>query len=161
MPRPQRKTAASRKPATRSSAAAAPTSKENRDAPHPLREQSPPAPESPEAGTSLGNKRKLSEPEQDIADKGQTPPKRALATPPESAGQKSPRYGRRRSSAVHRLSLTPVARRRTAADRLSGGSDLVLDSGLIDGISPIKPGRPAEPEAGLGLSDHDLGPHGL
>ncbi|KAJ2681588.1 hypothetical protein H4R19_007312, partial [Coemansia spiralis] len=65
-----------------------------------------------------------------------------------------PRYGRRRSTAARRLSLTPVAVRHAAQDRLSSGGELVFDTGLIDGISPIKPGRPAESDVGLGLSDH-------
>ncbi|KAJ2081164.1 hypothetical protein H4R24_002547 [Coemansia sp. RSA 988] len=68
----------------------------------------------------------------------------------------SPRYGRRTSSLYGRTSLTPVSQR---SRRVSEG--LVVFDDLIDGISPIRHGRPMELETELRLSDQEGETDGL
>ncbi|PIA13288.1 hypothetical protein COEREDRAFT_83585, partial [Coemansia reversa NRRL 1564] len=67
----------------------------------------------------------------------------------------SPQYGRRTSALYGRASLTPVSQRRGV------GEGLVVFDELIDGISPIKHGRPKEPETELRLSDQETESVGL
>ncbi|KAJ2808367.1 hypothetical protein H4R20_000903 [Coemansia guatemalensis] len=91
----------------------------------------------------------------------ESPPKRShvvqRAGTPRSPGV-SPQYGRRASALYGRAPLTPVSQR---SRRASGGEGLVVFDDLIDGISPIKHGRPMEREAELRLSDQEAEADGL
>ncbi|KAJ2666910.1 hypothetical protein IW148_000638 [Coemansia sp. RSA 1199] len=98
----------------------------------------------------------VSEPEpskrpiQDVSDQLNISPDRQspAAQSPRSPAASSPRYGRR-SAAHRRMSFTPVAQR---TRRTSGGPEF---NELIDGLSPIKRGGPAESEMVLELNDQN------
>ncbi|KAJ2242469.1 hypothetical protein GGH97_003911 [Coemansia sp. RSA 475] len=89
-------------------------------------------------------------PMQDVSDQLNISPGRQspAAQSPRSPAASSPRYGRR-SAAHRRMSFTPVAQR---TRRTSGGPEF---NELIDGLSPIKRGGPAESEMVLELNDQD------